>query len=77
MPLEDLELDGVVQHNVKKVYELYFDSFHPVVCNNSINQIAVQQNYLLKQIYNICGGNKFRLLSASHHQALHNFQTRI
>jgi hypothetical protein len=39
-----------------------------------MNQIAVQYNYLLKQIY-ICGGNVFRLLSASHHQALHSFQT--
>jgi peptidase E len=41
-----------------------------------MNQIAVQNNYLLKQIY-INGGNMFRLLSASHHQALHNFQTKI
>jgi hypothetical protein len=41
-----------------------------------MNQIAVQHNYLLKQIY-INEGNMFRLLSASHHQALHNFQARI
>jgi hypothetical protein len=29
----------------------------------------------IKQIYNICGGDVFRLLSASHPQALHNFLT--
>jgi hypothetical protein len=41
-----------------------------------MNQIAVQHNYLLKQIY-ISGGNMFRLLSANHHQAFHSFETRI
>jgi hypothetical protein len=44
-----------------------------VTWNKSINQIAIQHNYLLY----ICGGNMFRLLSVSHHQALHNFQTTI
>jgi hypothetical protein len=45
-----------------------------IILNKSINQTAVQHNYLLKQIY-INGGNMFRILSASHHQTLHNFQT--
>jgi hypothetical protein len=44
-----------------------------IIYNKSINQIAVQHNYLLKQIYNICEGDMFRLLSASHPQALHKF----
>jgi hypothetical protein len=47
-----------------------------IMYNKSINQIAVQHNYLFKQIY-ISGGNMFRFLSASHHQALHSFQIRI
>jgi predicted transcriptional regulator len=48
-----------------------------IIHNKNIHQLAVQHNYLLKQIYNICGGNMFRLLSAIHHQALHSFLTRI
>jgi hypothetical protein len=49
-----------------------FDAFHPVVYNNieyknKPNSRPAQ--LFIKQIY-ICGGNIFRLLSASHHQAL-------
>jgi hypothetical protein len=37
------------------------------------NPIIRPTQLFIKQIYNICESNMFRLLSASHHQALHNF----
>jgi hypothetical protein len=44
-----------------------------IISYKCINQIAVQNNYLLNKFYNICGGDMFRFLSVSHPQALYNF----
>jgi hypothetical protein len=38
---------------------------------------TVQHNYLLKQYYNIKGGNMFRLTSSCHHQTYHNTLTSV
>jgi hypothetical protein len=61
-----------------KTHVLFY-SFRRAVYN------SIEQKYkpnsrptelFIKQTY-ICGGNMFRLLSASHHQALHILLTRI
>jgi hypothetical protein len=46
-----------------------------VIRHNDI-YATVQQNYLLKQYYNIKGGNMFRLTSGLH-QAYHNILTNV
>jgi hypothetical protein len=69
----------ISSHN-KVLYNLYFffyfDAFHPVVYNNIALKYKPNSRptqLFIKQIHNICGGDMFWLLPASHPQALHNF----
>jgi hypothetical protein len=44
-----------------------------IISYKSINQNSRPTQLFIKQIYNICGSDMFRLFSVSHPQALHNF----
>jgi hypothetical protein len=56
------------RHLIKTIYN--YDTMTAFITYKSINQTAVQHNYLLNKFW---GGDMFQLLSVSHPQALQNF----